>query len=132
MDIAEGEVVTARRTFDHADVRQFAEATGDRGDHHLEPDDQGRLLVHGLLTASLGTEIGGRYNVLARTMTYRFRRPVYTGETVRCAATFTTVEPRDDGWEIAADLEYVREADGAVVLTGEFDGIVQGGTGTQE
>lgn len=125
---SEGDVVTVTRTFDHSDVRQFAEATGDRGDHHLEEDDEGRLLVHGLLTASLGTEIGGRYNVLARTMTYRFRRPVYTDETVRCAATFTTVEQRDesDGWEVAADLEYVREDDDAVVLTGAFDGVITG------
>jgi acyl dehydratase len=57
---AEGETVTARRTFEHGDVRQFADATGDRGDHHLEADEDGRLLVHGLLTASLATEIGGR------------------------------------------------------------------------
>ena len=123
----EGETVTARRTFEHEDVRRFADATGDRGDHHLDPDDEGRLLVHGLLTASLATEIGGRYNVLARTMTYEFRRPVYTGETVQCAATFTTVERRDDGdWEVAADVEYVREADEAVVLIGAFDGVVRG------
>lgn len=127
MDLADGEVVTTRRTFEAEDVRQFAEATGDRGDHHLEPDEEGRLLVHGLLTAALGTEIGGRYNVLARTMTYRFHRPVYTGETVRCAATFTTVEEREagDGWEVAADLEYVREDDDTVVLTGAFDGVIR-------
>lgn len=125
MEPIEGDVVTATRTFDSSDVRQFAEATGDRGDHHLEEDDEGRLLVHGLLTASLGTEIGGRYNVLARTMEYRFRRPVYTGETVRCAARFTTVEARADGWEVAADLEYVREDDDTVVLTGSFDGVIK-------
>jgi acyl dehydratase len=125
MDLTEGDVVTTRRSFDHDDVRQFAEATGDRGDHHLEPDAEGRLLVHGLLTASLATEIGGRYNVLARTMDYQFRRPVYTGETVRCSATFTTVTERADGWEVEADLEYVREDDETVVLTGGFDGVVK-------
>lgn len=124
----EGELVTARRTFERSDVRQFADATKDRGDHHLEQDEEGRLLVHGLLTAALGTEIGGRYSVLARTMTYRFHRPVYTGETVRCDARFTTVEGREsgDGWEVAADLEYVREDDDAVVLTGSFDGVIRG------
>ncbi|WP_255195388.1 MaoC/PaaZ C-terminal domain-containing protein [Halorarius litoreus] len=125
MDLSEGDVVTVTRTFEHRDVRQFAEATGDRGDHHLEADEAGRLLVHGLLTASLAAEVGGRYNVLARTMTYRFRKPVYTGETVRCATQFPTVEPREDGWEVAAELEYVREDDGAVVLTGSFDGVIR-------
>jgi acyl dehydratase len=60
-------------------------------------------------------------------MTYEFRRPVYTGETVECAATFTTIERRGDGdWEVAADLKYVREDDETVVLTGAFDGVVRG------
>ncbi|WP_255149011.1 FAS1-like dehydratase domain-containing protein [Halorarius halobius] len=123
----EGETVTATRTFEKADVEQFAETTGDRGDHHLEADEQGRLLVHGLLTASLATEIGGRYNVLARTMTYEFRRPVYTGETVRCETTFTSVEERDGDLEVAADLTYVREDDDETVLTGSWDGLIRGG-----
>lgn len=122
---AEGETVTATRTFENEDVRAFAEATGDRGEHHVEPDEEGRLLVHGLLTASLATEIGGRYDVLARTMTYAFERPVYTGETVRCEATFTTVDERDDGLEVAAELAFVRGDDGEVVLTGEWDGVIR-------
>lgn len=127
MDLSEDEVVTSTRTFEKRDVRQFAEATGDRGDHHLEEDAEGRLLVHGLLTASLATEIGGRYNVLARTMEYRFHEPVYAGETVRCETQFVTVEPRDDGGghEVAAELRFVREDDDAVVLTGSFDGVIK-------
>lgn len=123
----EGEVVTASRTFEKTDVRQFAEATKDRGDHHLAEGDEGRLLVHGLLTAALGTEIGGRYNILARTMEYEFRQPVRTGETVRCETRFTTVSERDDGHtEVEADLRYVREEDDVVVLTGGFDGVIKG------
>lgn len=31
---------------------QFAEMTGDRGKHHIERDEKGRLMVHGLMTAS--------------------------------------------------------------------------------
>jgi len=125
MDLTEGDTVAVERTFTAEDVRAFTEVSGDRGDHHLEPDEEGRLLVHGLLTATLATEIGGRHDVLARTMEYRFRRPVYTGETVRCAAEFTTVERRADGrTEVAADLTFTRTDDGEVVLTGGFDGVI--------
>ena len=71
---AEGETVTFERTFDHADVERFVEVSEDEGTHHLEPDAEGRLLVHGLLTATLPTKVGGRYDVLAST-TYGTRFP---------------------------------------------------------
>lgn len=127
MDPSEGDTVVVERTFTTEDVETFTDVSGDRGDHHLEPDQEGRLLVHGLLTATLATEIGGRYDVLARTMEYRFRRPVYTGETIRCTAEFETVTWREDGrTEVEADVTFVRTDDGAVVLTGAFDGVTAG------
>ena len=114
MDIEVGDVATAERTFTPEDVRAFTELSGDRGDHHLEPDEDGRLLVHGLLTATLATEIGGRFTVLARTMEYEFRRPVYTGQRIRCTAEFTTVAEREDGrTEVAAELTFERIGDGS-------------------
>lgn len=122
MDVSEGETVTYERTFTERDVRNFAAVSKDRGEHHLEPDDEGRLLVHGLLTATLPTKIGGDHDVLARTMTFEFRRPVYAGETVRCAVTFTTVDPGEDRVAVAADVECTR--DGEPVLSGSFDGVV--------
>ena len=150
MDIEVGDVVTAERTFTHEDVRTFTELSGDRGDHHLEPDEEGRLLVHGLLTATLATEIGGRFTVLARTMEYEFRRPVYTGQRIRCVAEFTTVAEREDGrTEVAAELTFERVGDGGsrqrqsgadgggsrprqsgtddteTVMTGRWDGVVE-------
>lgn len=125
MDIEPGHVEVAQRTFTEADVQAFAEVSRDRGDHHLERDDEGRLLVHGLLTATLATEIGGRFTVLARRMSYQFRRPVYAGETIRCETEFTTVEERSDGrTEVVAEATFTRERDGAVVVTGSFDGVV--------
>ena len=125
MDIEPGHVETAERTFTESDVRAFAELSRDRGDHHLERDEEGRLLVHGLLTATLATEIGGRFTVLARRMTYRFHQPVYAGETIRCAVEFTTVEAREDGrTEVAVEATFTREHDETVVVTGSFDGVV--------
>ncbi|MDZ7745454.1 MAG: MaoC family dehydratase N-terminal domain-containing protein [Halobacteriales archaeon] len=125
MDIEPGHIEIAERTFTENDVQRFAEVSRDRGDHHLERDDEGRLLVHGLLTATLATEIGGRFTVLARRMEYRFRRPVYAGETIRCETEFTTVEEREDGrTEVATEATFTRERDDAVVVTGSFDGII--------
>src|SRR3712207_8738612 len=61
-----GDVVSWERTFTVEDVRRFAEYSGDEGVHHLEPDEKGRLMVHGLLTATLPTKVGGDINFIAR------------------------------------------------------------------
>ncbi|HVV83012.1 MAG TPA: hypothetical protein VHE35_08020 [Kofleriaceae bacterium] len=80
---AAGDTFTAERTFTVAMVEAFTAVSGDAGAHHVVPDDQGRLLVHGLLVASLATEIGGRLDYLARVLDFEFLRPVRTGDTVR-------------------------------------------------
>ena len=62
----------------------FTKISGDEGIHHLSPDEQGRLVVQGLLTATLPTKVGGDHNVLARNMNFEFLRPVFTGDTIIC------------------------------------------------
>ena len=84
-DLAPGTTVTHERTFTPEDVRTFTTVSGDAGDHHVETDDEGRLLVQGLLTATLPTKVGGDLNVLASRMEFDFWRPVYTGEHVVCS-----------------------------------------------
>ena len=127
--LREGQTVTFERTFDHADVERFVEVSEDAGSHHLEPDDEGRLLVHGLLTATLPTKVGGAYDVLASRMEFDFRRPVRTGERVECAVTFTTVErePGRDQRHVEATFDCTRE--GETVLSGRFEGVVRDGPG---
>ncbi|RXK51693.1 MaoC/PaaZ C-terminal domain-containing protein [Halorientalis pallida] len=120
--IAEGEVVTYERTFSESDVRAFADLSNDRQDRHLEPDADGRLMVHGLLTATLPTKIGGDHEVLASHMEFDFRRPVYTGQQVRCEVVFTDVTEGTDRDEVRADIECA--VDGAPVLSGSFEGVV--------
>jgi acyl dehydratase len=122
----EGETVTYERTFTHEDVRRFVEVSDDRGTHHLEPDEEGRLLVHGLLTATLPTKVGGDYDVLASRMEFEFRRPVRTGEPLRCAVRFTDVapEPERGRSRVEADLTVTRLEDDVVVLSGGFEGVV--------
>jgi acyl dehydratase len=81
-----------RRTFTVADVRAFSEVSGDRGVHHVESDGEGRLMVQGLLTATLPTKLGGDLNYLARDMRFEFLRPVFTGEEIVCASVCTRAE----------------------------------------
>ncbi|WP_435063912.1 hotdog domain-containing protein [Halobaculum sp. EA56] len=118
-----GSVIRHERTFGVEEVRTFADLSGDRGEHHRRPDEEGRLLVHGLLTATLPTKIGGDLDVLARTMTFDFRRPVYTGQRVVCEVTVEDVRRRDDRAEVEADIACHRDGD-EVVMTGEFEGVV--------
>ncbi|WP_313695874.1 dehydratase [Halorarum halobium] len=120
----EGTTISHERTFRREDVRQFADVSGDRGVHHEEPDERGRLLVHGLLTATLPTKIGGDLDVLAREMDFEFHRPVYTGERIVCEVVLDSVERADADAraDVEASIECRRGEE--VVLTGGFEGVV--------
>jgi len=121
--LSEGATHTFERTFTREDVRQFAAVSGDTQERHTEPDEDGRLMVHGLLTATLPTKIGGDLEVLAHTMEFEFRKPVYTGETISCTWTMERVEKQGDRYEITADVVCERGDD--VVLTATVDGLVR-------
>ncbi|WP_254534929.1 MaoC/PaaZ C-terminal domain-containing protein [Halomarina litorea] len=120
----EGDTYRYERTFTHGDVEQFSEVTGDDQAIHSEPDEEGRLVVQGLLTASLQTKIGGDLSVLARAMEFYFRRPVYTGETIHCEWVTDSVEEREDRYDIEVAVECARERDDETVLTAEVTGII--------
>ncbi|MXR42647.1 dehydratase [Halobaculum sp. WSA2] len=120
-----GTTLRYERTFSVEEVEAFADLSEDRGEHHEVPDEDGRLLVHGLLTATMATKIGGDLDVLARTMTFDFHRPVYTGQRIGCEVTVEAVDHGDDGdrAEVEADVVCHRDGD-EVVLTGGFEGVV--------
>lgn len=119
----EGSVASVSRTFTRADVEAFAALSGDEGTHHVEPDGDGRVLVHGLLLAVLPTQIGGDRDLLARTMAYEFRRPVRTGEEITCELTTDSVAEREDRYEVASSAVCRNEA-GDVAMSAEFEGVV--------
>ncbi len=125
----EGATYTYRRTFTDADVAQFADVTDDDQPRHTEPDESGRLMVHGLLTGSLLTKIGGDLEMLAREMTFEFRRPVYTGDTVVCEWTNETVTDRGEDWAVEASVHCWRVDEGAddreTVLRATVEGLVR-------
>lgn len=119
----EGSTRTYERTFTVEDVTQFAELSGDDQPRHLEPDEDGRVMVQGLLTATMPTKLGGDNEVLARSMAFQFRRPVYTGETITCRSTYDTVEEHEDRYEFTSDVVCENE-DGEAVLTAEVQGLI--------
>lgn len=84
MTITTGTTLTYERTFTREDVDRFAELSGDRGRHHRLDAGDGRLLVHGLLTASLPTKLGGDIDYIAADMHFEFVAAVYTDDTIRC------------------------------------------------
>ena len=119
-----GDVVAWERTFTDEDVRRFAEFSGDEGEHHLQPDEAGRLMVHGLMTAMLPTKIGGDINFIARQLTFRFHRPVFSGDTVRCEVKIE--ELNDAGAYTQLKSTWVcRNQHGKEVMTGEAEGVIR-------
>ena len=118
-----GDVYEFERTFTTEDVERFAAVSQDTQPQHVEPDEDGRLMVHGLLTATLPTKIGADLEVLAHTMDFTFHRPVYTGETVRCTWSNESVDERADRYWLDVALE-CRNEDDETVLSGSLSGIV--------
>lgn len=122
--IAEGRTRTYTRTFTKEEVEQFAELSKDEGYHHLVADDDGHVVLHGLLTATMPTKLGGELDYLARTMEFEFPRPAHTGVEITCESTLVSVDERDDRFEI--ESEFVCETEhGDVVLRGRSEGIVK-------
>jgi len=119
-----GDVVSWQRTFTEADIRDFTRLSGDAGEHHLQPDEQGRIMAHGLLTATLPTKIGGELNFIARELTFQFHRPVFAGDTINCEVTLVEMEPEEKFIRVVAH-SVCRNQHGKEVLTGEARGVIR-------
>ena len=119
-----GDVLSWERTFSEEDIRSFAQFSGDEGVHHLEPDQKGRLMVHGLLTATLPTKIGGDINFIAREMKFQFHRPVFAGDTIRCDVTLTHLVPGPEFHQLTSQF-VCRNQHGKEVMTGEANGVIR-------
>lgn len=93
-----GDTLTASRTFSREETEAFGALTRDDNPvHHDEAFAETRglpgTIIHGLLTGSLITEIGGQIGCLASGMDFHFVRPVYAGDTVTCTLTLDEVDP---------------------------------------
>ncbi|MCR8995441.1 enoyl-CoA hydratase [Brevibacillus laterosporus] len=119
-----GDILTWTRTFTEEETLHFAEITGDKGRHHMERDEQGRLMVHGLLTASIGTKIGGDLHYIAREFNNEFLRPVFTEDTITCEVTIKEITPMEGFDKVALSFVYYNQA-GKEVLIGTSHGIIR-------
>ena len=122
-----GDSFQTTRTFTDDDVALFAKISRDYNPVHF--DDRFAKarnfpspICHGLLTASLLTEIGGQIGWLASTMNFRFKGPVFVGETLSCRWVITSI---DQNGRAKASVTISRE-DGTVVIEAEISGIVPG------
>jgi len=119
-----GAVVTWTRTFTEAEVRAFAELSGDKGAHHIETDERGRLMVHGLLTASLPTKLGGDMDYMAREMHFTFLKAVWTGDELSCEGRVDAVVAKPGRLKARMSFRIINQ-DGDAVLQGTTVGIVR-------
>lgn len=95
-----GMTFTFTRTFIKEDVEVFGDITRDYNPVHYEPrfariKGFSGLICHGLLVGSMISELGGQVGWLASGMEFRFLRPVYIGDTIRCRLTIETVDERN-------------------------------------
>ena len=122
-----GETFTVSRKFSEQDMITFADITRDYNPIHFDErfvaakNLKGRI-CHGLLVGSLLTEIGGQIGWLASEMNFRFKKPVYFGDTIECSLTITKIDRRN---RAIAEVIY-RNQDGIVVLEAELAGILPG------
>lgn len=118
------QIFTVEKTFTNDEVIQFGEISGDQGVHHVEPDEHGRLMVQGLLTATLATKIGGEMNYIARKMTNEFIRPVYTGDTITCEVTIVDISEEEKFQRIELISSFKNQKN-KEVLIGNSYGIIR-------
>lgn len=118
-----GDTRTFSRTFTVEEVEDFVQLTGDTQSRHLEPNEDGDVMVPGLLTATMPTKFGGDNEVLGVRMDFEFLRPVYTGEEITCTSTYDSVDETDDRFEFTTDIEFENE-DGEIVLRADTKGII--------
>jgi acyl dehydratase len=124
-----GETFSVTRTLSERDMINFAHVTRDYNPVHFDErfaraKGMKDRICHGLLVASLMTEIGGQSGWLASRMDFRFKKPVYLGDTITCTLTFT--KPAHKGGA-EFDAVYTNQR-GEVVITAFLVGILPGDT----
>ena len=125
--LAAGDTFVVTRQFTEDDMLAFADVTRDYNPIHFDKrfadvkNFNGRI-CHGLLVGSILTEIGGQIGWLASEMNFRFKRPVYLGDTVECTFTIKHIDARN---RARAEAIYLNQ-DGDVVLEADLAGILPG------
>jgi acyl dehydratase len=120
-----GETFTVQRTFTESDMLAFAEITRDYNPVHFDErfassKKFAARICHGLLIASLITEIGGQIGWLASKMDFRFKKPVYFNDRIMCVLTITSIDEKN-----RAEAKAVfRNQHEDIVIEAELGGIL--------
>ena len=122
-----GDRFTVVRCFSEDDIHQFAQISRDYNPIHCEARyaEIRRLkapIAHGLLTASLVTEIGGQIGWLATAMSFAFKQPVYAGEQITCHWLIVEIDERGHA---KAEIR-ILNAEGVTVLEATTTGVLPG------
>ena len=122
-----GDTFSVSRTFTEQDVIRFADISRDYNPVHCDErfakvKNFDGLICHGLLISSLVTEIGGQIGWLASGMTFKFKKPVYFGDTVKCDFKIVDIDERG---RAKAEAVFTNEYD-IIVLEGMVTGLVPG------
>jgi 3-hydroxybutyryl-CoA dehydratase len=122
-----GDSFSASRTFTEEDMTAFADISRDYNPVHFDDrfadakNFRGRI-CHGLLVASLATEIGGQIGWLASGMTFRFKKPVYFGDTIECVLTIIEI----DNHNRAKAEALFKNQKNEIVIEAHVTGIIPG------
>ncbi|MBI5595311.1 MAG: hypothetical protein HY928_04395 [Elusimicrobia bacterium] len=106
------------------DIADFTKSSHDANIYHVEPDPSGRLIAHGLLVASLATKLGGDLHFLARTMTFDFIKPAYSGDTLTCLATVDSLIEQSERFKCRFSFTVTNQA-GETVMVGHTAGMIR-------
>ena len=122
-----GQIFSVSRTFTAEDVLQFAQNSRDYNPVHFDErfakvKNFAGPVCQGLLVASLVTEIGGQIGWLASGMDFKFLKPVYFGETIKCDFTITEI---GNGGKARAEAVFTNK-DKATVLLAVLTGFIPG------
>jgi len=122
-EIHRGDTVRISRTFTEDEIGEFGRVTRDYNPVHFEErwwkqkGFTGRIM-HGLLVGSMLCEPGGQWACLATGMSFRFKQPVYPGDTVTLEMT---IRELDENLHARADCVLTNQH-GQTVMTAELSG----------
>lgn len=121
------DVFKTSRTITGEDIARFAALSGDYNPVHFDDRFAGEKkfpapICHGLLAASLVTEIGGQIAWLASEMQFAFKGPVYAGDTLTCTFTITRIDQKDRAQASAV----IVNQHGATVIEARLKGVAPG------
>jgi 3-hydroxybutyryl-CoA dehydratase len=125
--LAVGDTFITTRSFSQDETNDFGHLTRDYNPVHYEErfaNVKGfkGLICHGLLTGSMICEAGGQIGWLASRMDFRFKRPVYFGDSITCRITITSIEANGK----AEARAIMTNQDGVEVLEAWLEGILPG------